>query len=268
MARRATFLDSAAADIVPREGELIHDMNEQATRMRLLADALPEIGLANSAPGWHGYSSVTFNVDKKLNDPSDPEPFQYPDKIAQTVPEFAELAYEPIRLYIQGKGDIAARPWANYYDNKSVDHPAISMMKFWEVHIGHDMPLALQRTNTRPEHRSDYREGVNEILRLTAEEIRDGYLQMRVMGRAGIFLASLGNEMALNRIFGIRDGAWAVNEKLEKSKGSPEAQAAIMEDVDRDVIRAMRFAHVAGNIGLRLFSHGPNGRWQPNSKPA
>ena len=174
--------------------------------------AAPGIGLPQLRYGFHGYKKVTESVTSKL----DTGIFQDPAKMARTMPYFAELAFDPMRRYVEGTGSMNDAPWGElYYGENATNYSAWkSMKKFWDDHIYGDLAHALKGTDTQPHHKEDYRHPINTTLSETGWAMIDEYVDIHPWLKK-LKLDKIGLHLALRDIYKARDIAWEIFEELD-----------------------------------------------------
>jgi len=247
----ASYPDSPIARLFEREGIVFDDPDKQLWVMDQVALDTPKTGLPQLQYGTRGYCEVTKRVFNKIDD------FDYPDKIMHTVPRFAAMYYQAYQSHLQGRREEISGPWRTAFYNRHVarSHAAAGMMRFWGVHIGYDLGIVLDQTDTKQEHKNDYRQVVNTILSETAGEIWPQYLKVpNAIGKLGV-------KLALQEIFGARDEAWIAYEMLTDHRGDELARQQILQEMGGRVTRRLLLVHTAADYMLRAFTAVPEGIW-------
>lgn len=258
MATYPSFRGSALERALPPEGQLIVDPEEQVYTMRQVENAVAEVGLPQIRYGMRGYGAVTKNVYATV------DRFEYPEKIEDTLPNFAEKAYTEFRHHVHGNRDKIPHSWQSLMYGRLARnlHPAMAMAAFWEGHIGYHLPQSLRDTDTQPKHRGDYN-SVNDILTNTSAEIIEDYLRMWPwLGSAGTRIGKTGEGQSLKRIYKVRDLAFDLGQLLIANKDDPEKAKRLLEDADTRAARGIFISKTVGNVSIRAFSGVPHGAWQ------
>lgn len=209
--------------LLPPEGELITDLDELVFRMGRIAAAAPEVDLPHIQYGMYGYSEVTRHVTEWVRLGK----FDDNEKMASTMPDFAERSFRSLRHHIHGERDQVGT-WAHMFYSRFARRasPGIAMGDFLSTHVYYDLPKTLLSTDTLPEHQHDYAVKINTILSLVGEELLPRYVQLHpILDRLKIHKKGLN--MVLNELFDARDVAWnsfvemKASEALSNGTGEP-----------------------------------------------
>lgn len=219
------FRNSAMAEILPPEGVLVTDLNELVHTMGRVALAAPEVGLPHLRYGFHGYQRVTAAVTRELTTGV----FQDPDKMAMTMPYFAERAFAPMRAHVSGDIEGVGSWGTFYYDKEALHDPAWrAMLRFLEEHIYKDLYQALRDTNTQPYHQDDYSDPINTILANVARELLPQYIEYHPLLQR-LKIVDIGLWLAVREIIKARDVAW---DAFEESRAADTYYSEDIQSID------------------------------------
>ena len=224
MLKRVSYLDSELASVLPPEGEPITNLVKLVDAMGRVAALASEVGLPHIGRGFYGYQRVTKNTADRL----DKGFFDDADKIARTMPVFAELAFKPLRHHINGETDQVGAWSPMYYSQRSISAPdSINMSEFLRAHVDRDLAFALLATDTQDKHRSDYTEKMNIILAETGRELMPEFVQVKSPFRQ-LGAEKIGLELVLRDLYNARDKAWDAFIEL-RSAGEDQDQIDLID---------------------------------------
>ena len=191
------------------------DLDKLTYVMGRVAATAHTIDLPHVGRGFYGYQQVTLNTVQHL----DQHFFDDPDKIARTMPVFAELAFAPLRHHVYGEHDKVGAWKPMYYNHASRTAPAsVNMSEFLRAHVDRDLAFALLETDTQPEHKDDYTAKMNTILSQTGRELLPTYVEAKsFLKQLGI--EKLGLSLVLRDLYKARDDAWEAFEELKEADG-------------------------------------------------
>lgn len=264
MERDVTYHDSKMAEVLPPEGELIFDLEKLAAIMGEVAMAAPEIGLPQFRYGFHGYQRVTQAVTREL----ETDMFEYPEKMAYTMPHFAERAFAPIRHYVNGDHEKVGG-WSPMVYGPAAKNalPSTAMVDFLGFHVVYDLPFTLVDTNTQPYHRADYSKKINIILESTAQELLPEYAEVKPIFKR-FSAETIGLWYVLRDLYKARDDAWRAFEQLN---AAGEDDVETIEQIDamlrKKAAARMLSSRAAIDFVIRNTTRVPDQPWGPPATP-
>lgn len=249
--RGPSYTNTHFAEVLPREGELL-ELDKLGYVMGQLAVYSHEVGLPHLRFGLTGYQRVTVKCIEKLHG------FEYPEKIAATMPIFFDELAKALNWHVRGM-PYAVQGWYRpfYAQEAQAVSPAGGMIDFLASHIRYDLGIALFRTYTHFTHKPDYTEGVNLLLDEVAHEIIDSYAEFH-----GLF--GLAREhflkIALREIYNARDDAW--NAFVDLCQVSDfDSYRSRREAMRRQTEQRQISGNKVASLALRLATRVPAG-WE------
>lgn len=214
MEKKGLYSGSNMEKVLPQEGEPVTDLEKLVYVMRQVTAAAPEVDLPHLQPGLHAYRQVTENVIQNL----DSGVFSDPEKMARTMPYFAQLLMDALHHHVHGEKEKTG-PWEQmFYDPSGPTMPAYKAMAgFFDTHINRDLAIALDATNTQPEHADDYNHPINAILGSTAHQILDQYVDLCAILKR-LKVENIGMYVLVRDLARARGDAWKDFEELRESK--------------------------------------------------
>lgn len=264
MERDITYHDSKMAKVLPPEGELIFDLEKLAGTMGEVAMAAPEIGLPQFRYGFHGYQRVTRAVTRELETGM----FEYPDKMAYTMPHFAERAFAPIRHYVNGNREKVGGWTPMVYGQAARNAlPSTAMVDFLGFHVVYDLPFTLIDTETKAHHRADYSKKINIILESTAQELLPEYAEVKPIFKR-FSAENIGLWYVLRDLYKARDDAWRAFERLDAAgKDNKETIETIDALLRKNAAARMFSSRAVIDFVIRNTTSVPDHPWGPPMIP-
>lgn len=206
--------------------EALPDIPPVIETMEAIEGQLATAGLGHVVDFNYVYRNLTGAVYEGIQTEG---AFEQPETVRRTVGIFAQLYFDPLRAYAEGRKEDIPLAWQRLFYDPGVQatQSGIKFLMGMNAHINYDLPQALRTSNVNQDYYRDYRVVIGKFIDATANRLSSTYIPVEGIGRDVLVKG------ACQTIAYWRERAWRAGTALQKHNDNEKVTNRIIHNLDR-----------------------------------